>query len=364
MLYFSTLLISMFITISLIPLFRRAALKLNVMDVPDSRKIHSCPIPKCGGLAMAFGVLLPVLFWQKADAFVWTFVAATGLIVLFGVADDLRDLNYKTKFAGQIVAALLVILIGGVKITSLGMLLPDGVVLPDWLAVPLTLIVIVGVTNSINLADGLDGLAGGISVFIFVCIGYLAYQTENTAVVILCMAMIGALFGFLRFNSYPAQLFMGDAGSQMLGFTSAVLALCLTQQSAPLSPLLPLILLGFPILDTFLVMAERVRSGKSPFAADKRHFHHKLLAFGLYHSEAVFLIYLLQAFLVSMAFVLRFYSDWLILVAYLVFSGIVLSFFEVVGKTGRQLERPGALLDKTIKFRLSTIKKAALAIKV
>jgi UDP-GlcNAc:undecaprenyl-phosphate GlcNAc-1-phosphate transferase len=231
----------------------------------------------------------------------------------------MRDLGFKTKFAGQFAAALIIIIYGGVKIKSLGMLLPDGVLLPDWLAMPLTFIVIVGITNAINLSDGLDGLAGGISLLSFLCIGYLAYSAGYLGIALLSAATVGAIFGFLRFNTYPATVFMGDAGSQLLGFMAITFSLKLTQGNAPLSPLLPLLLLGFPVLDTITVMFERVTNGKSPFVADKNHLHHKFMRLGLFHTEAVLSIYVLQAFLVTSAFVFRSRSEWFLLILYLVF---------------------------------------------
>ena len=282
---------------------------------------------------------------------------------MVGVIDDFKGVGYKGKLVGQIVAALVVILYGGIKIQSLGMLLPDEVLLPGWLAIPLTLLVIVGVTNAINLADGLDGLAGGISILTFICIGYLAYRGENTGILLISVSVVGAIFGFLRFNTYPATIFMGDAGSYFLGFLAITLSLALTQGNTPLSPLLPLLLLGFPVLDTLTVMLERIHKGQSPFLADNNHFHHRLIRLGLYHTESVFVIYLLQAFLVGSAFLLRFHSDWLILILYMAFSAVVLSGFYLAEKTGWKLKRYD-LIDQVIKGRLRVLKERNILIRV
>ena len=363
MIFLSTLLLATFITISLIPVFRRLAIKLDAVDIPDKRKVHTGPVQKCGGVAMAIGALTPVFLWIPADCFVRSILMGAGIVVLLGLVDDFRDLGYKTKFAGQVAAALVVIFWGGVKITSLGMLLPHGVLLPDWIAIPLTLLVIVGVTNAINLSDGLDGLAGGISLLSFLCIGYLAYQGGNTIIAVLSIAVVGATFGFLRFNSYPATLFMGDAGSQFLGFLAVTLSLSLTQGNTPLSPLLPLILLGFPVLDTLTVMLERVAEGRPPFVADRNHLHHKLMRLGLFHTEAVLVIYILQAFLITSAFVFRFYSGWFLLLFCVIFSGIILAGFFVAEKKGWRLKRYD-LIDEVIKGRLRMLKEKGILIKV
>jgi len=363
MLLFSTLLLSLFITITLMPVTRKLAIKMHGMDIPNKRKVHPYPMPKNGGIAMAVGICVSVLLWANGDQFVRAVLLGTGIVVVFGLIDDFRGIGYKGKFVGQIAAALVVIFYGGITIRSLGMLLPHDVLLPMWVAVPLTLVVIIGVTNAINLSDGLDGLAGGISLLSFICIGYLAYRTENIGIALFSVAVVGAIFGFLRFNTYPATIFMGDAGSQCLGFTGITLSLGLTQGNTPLSPLLPLLLLGFPVLDTVTVMLDRVYHRKSPFKADSNHFHHKLIGLGFYHTEAVFIIYVIQAFLVTAAFVLRFYSEWLLLNLYLIFSGVVLLGFFIASKTRWKVTRY-ALIDKVIKGRLKVLREKNIFILV
>ena len=353
----------MFITIALIPIFKGLAVRVNVMDVPNDRKVHSYPMPKSGGIAMALGVLVSVFFWVPTTEFVSAVLIGAGIIVLFGLIDDVLNLEWKIKLAGQCAAALVVILYGGVKIKCLGMLLPDDVFLPDWFAIPFTLIAIVGVTNAINLSDGLDGLAGGISLLSFICIGCLAYCGENIVIALLSIAVVGAILGFLRFNTYPAVLFMGDAGSQLLGFLAVTFSLALTQGNTSYTTLLPLILLGFPVLDTLTVMFERVARGKSPFVADKNHFHHKLICLGLYHTEAVLVIYIFQAFLVTFAFVFRFYSEWFFLIFYMIFSAGILSGFFVAKKSDWKFKRYD-LIDKVIKGRLRILKEKNILIKV
>ena len=351
MIYFSTLLLAMFITIALIPILKRYAVFLHYVDVPSQRKVHSTPMPKVGGIAMAMGALVPVLLSIYGDKIALSILLGTAVIMVFGVLDDVKDLGYKAKFAGQVAAAAVVVFFGGVNICNLGNLLPGDMVLPDRLAMVLTLVVIVGVTNAVNLADGLDGLAGGMLLLSFLCISFMAYKIGNTAVALLSAATVGAIFGFLRFNTYPATIFMGDAGSQLLGFLAITMSIAITQGTSPYSPLFPLILLGLPILDTIWVMVERVKSGKSPFVADKNHLHHKLLKLGLYHTEAVFTLYVLQATLVTTAFLLRYYQEWTSVAVYLCFTGCMLLILIAIEKHDWRLERPGKL-DQLIKDRL------------
>ncbi|HEX2769941.1 MAG TPA: MraY family glycosyltransferase, partial [Geobacteraceae bacterium] len=286
-------------------------------------------IPRVGGLAMALGVFAPAIYWCGGDRFVTAYLAGAGVQVAFGLADDCVDLRPRWKLLGQTISALIVIIYGGVKITSLGALLPAYFLLPDWIAIPLTVLAIVGVTNAINLADGLDGLAGGISLLSISCIGYLAYMEGDFNIGLIALALSGAVFGFLRFNTYPATIFMGDAGSQFLGFSSITMALALTQGHTALSPLLPLIILGFPVLDTVTVMTMRIIRGRSPFRADKTHFHHSLLALGLHHTESVLTIYGIQVALIVSALFFRFYSDWLLLIGYGTFSCAMVLIFSL-----------------------------------
>ena len=161
---------------------------------------------------------------------------ASMFIVLFGLLDDLKGIDFRLKFFSQMVAALVIVIYGGIKIKSLGGLLPDDMLLPDAVAIPLTVVAIVGVTNAVNLADGLDGLAGGICLLSFCCLAYLAYLEEDFTLCLLALALAGAIFGFLRYNTYPAELFMGDTGSQFLGFSAISLVAGAYPGAEPLEP--------------------------------------------------------------------------------------------------------------------------------
>jgi UDP-GlcNAc:undecaprenyl-phosphate GlcNAc-1-phosphate transferase len=321
-----TLLVSVLATIALIPALSTMATRFNVVDIPDERKVHKQPIPRIGGIAMAAGAIIPVFIWAHADSFVRAYLAGAAIVICFGIVDDCKDISPKWKFLGQFAAALVVIFFGGVKIHTLGMLVPGYADLPGWVGIPLTILAIMGVTNAINLSDGLDGLAGGICLLIFCTIGYLAYLEGDIVIGLVCLAMAGSIFGFLRYNTHPASVFMGDTGSQLLGFSAVTLSLNLTQGNTALSPILPLLLLGIPVLDTLSVMIQRLVNGKSLFSADKNHIHHNLMALGLHHGESVLVIYTCQTLLVVAAFLLRFHSDWLLLGGFLGFSvaGVIL----------------------------------------
>jgi UDP-GlcNAc:undecaprenyl-phosphate/decaprenyl-phosphate GlcNAc-1-phosphate transferase len=347
------------------PIFRRMAVRIHAVDIPNARKVHTRPIPKCGGFAMAFGTLLPVLFLYVENRQISSILVGAAIIFIFGVVDDIKDLNYKIKFAGQVIASLVVILWGDISIKSLGILLPGDIVLPDLISIPLTLVVIVGVTNSVNLADGLDGLAGGISILSFSLIGYLAFMSDNNFVTLVSFTLVGAIFGFLRFNNYPAVLFMGDAGSQFLGFLAITLSLELTQNNSVYNVMLPLFIVGLPLFDTVWVMTQRLMEGRPIFSPDKNHLHHRMLELGFYQTETVFLIYVFQTVVIFCGYLLRFQSEWALLILYLFLSGGILYFFKTAATQGWRLKREGYVKLDTIKNRLRIIfKEENIIIKV
>ena len=336
---FFSFIVSMLITMALIPPLMRSAERLQFVDVPDSRKIHVRNVPRVGGIAMVAGSVLPIVMWLMPNKEVIAFLLGMAIIVIFGVWDDRRNLDYRVKFLGQIIAVLTVMLYGGVMIDSVPLLV-EGEKLPVYLSVPITLIFILGITNAINLSDGLDGLAGGTTLLSIGAMAFLGYITDNVMVLLISVAMIGSILGFLRFNTHPAQVFMGDGGSQFLGFSVGVMAVLLTQHGRiPLSPALPLLLLALPIVDTAMVIWQRLRSGHSPFKADKNHFHHKLLAIGLSHYEAVLTIYVIQALLVVLVYLLRFSLDSMVVAAFLSFMASIALFFAWAGRSQWRMPR-------------------------
>lgn len=363
MIFLSTLLLSVFVTIALIPFFSRAAVRVHALDMPEPRKMHPVPVPRVGGAAMALAAIGPVILWAPMSPQVIALLTGGSILFAAGMYDDFKGLGYQAKFMAQVAATLVLVLYGGVVITDVGSLLPGDRDLPGWLAAIVTVFVVVGVTNAINLADGLDGLAGGVSLLIFLFISFLAYQVDNLPVAVIALALSGTLFGFLRFNTHPASLFMGDTGSMLLGFAAAALSIMLTQGHTPLSPVLPLIILGFPVLDTLVVMALRMSEGRSPFSADKMHFHHRLLRRGFFHTEAVFTIYVIQFFLILFAWFFRFHSEWFLVLSYGLFSLLVVGLFAAADRTGWTLPR-FQLIDRVIKGHLRKLRGKRVVIRV
>jgi len=333
---FLAFVVALSITAALIPLFARWAPHIGLTDAPGPRKVHSAPVPRVGGIAMAAGMLTPALLMlQLNPALNGMFVGLVVLLVV-GVWDDRVEATYWVKFLGQFLAVTLAMEIGDIRIHTLAFGTPGE--LPHGFSWALTFVFLVGVTNAVNLSDGLDGLAGGMAFLCLVAIALLATASGNTLVTFVALIQAGAILGFLRFNTHPARVFMGDGGSQVLGFSTGVLAILATQgEGAAVSAALPLLLIGVPIIDTLGVMVRRISEGRSPFSSDRNHLHHKLLYLGFSHRQAVIFIYALQATLFLIAYFLRFESDWLITAIFCTFAFAVLGTLRWVGRAGWRL---------------------------
>ena len=338
--YVIPFIVSMVVTMVCLPGLVRLGRKWLMVDHPGARKVHAVAVPRVGGVAMACGVFIASVFsisLQTAD--IW-FLVAAAVLTIFGGLDDRFDLDFRIKFVGQLTAVAIVIVAGDARIESIA--LDDRLWLPAWLSWPITVLFLVGVTNAVNLADGLDGLAGGTTFLCFCAIALLSgvgFPGSSTA---LSLAFAGAVLGFLRFNTYPASVFMGDAGSQLLGFSIGVLSIRATQSaSSEISAAIPILLLAVPILDTLSVMVQRIAEGRSPFSPDKNHIHHKLLALGFDHHEAVMLIYAIQGALFVTGYFLRFESDLLILGFVTVFFALCIGILQIAARSGWRLRSNG-----------------------
>jgi UDP-GlcNAc:undecaprenyl-phosphate GlcNAc-1-phosphate transferase len=353
--------IAMVVAMAWLPLLAKLAAKWGVIDQPGGRKVHSAPIPRIGGLAMAMGVFVAAVIAIDLQVQDRWFLGAAAILIGFGALDDRFDLDYRVKLVGQLLAVGAVVVLGDVHIRAIT--LDDRVMLPAWISLPLTILFLVGITNAVNLADGLDGLAGG-TTFLCLCavallLSSVGGQHAGTA---LCLAFAGAVLGFLRFNTYPATVFMGDAGSQLLGFTIGVLSIRATQSTASqFSAAIPILLLAIPILDTLSVMAQRIGEGRSPFSPDKNHIHHKLLALGFGHHEAVMVIYTMQATLFVVAYFMRFESDLTILAFVTTFFVVSITILQLAARSGWRLRgASGAAAASALSRILAVIQQPKL----
>lgn len=307
-------LLALSLSMLVLPMLIKHAATWGLLDAPDARKHHVGLVPRVGGLAIAIGTLLSATIWSFADAAYVGFLLGSLVIVLFGLLDDRNDLDYRLKFAGQIAAAIIVASFG-IQLTILPFITVD---IAPAVVVVLTVLFLLASTNAFNLLDGLDGLAAGCGILSLAAIGVMSLTSvEGGSVVFIAAAALGGILGFLRYNTHPAIVYMGDAGSQFLGFSIGALAILLIERSGGQhSPALVLPLLGLPVIDTALVMVTRIREGRSPFSPDRNHIHHRLLARGLSHREAVAAIYLAQTMLVVSAIIFRSHSELVIVSVY------------------------------------------------
>ena len=305
------------ITTLLVPLVRGLGLRLGLTDQPDSRKQHTTPMVRLGGIALVLGFCLSLgLTWWMGgfgmlaparDQLIWTTLAGSLCFFVIGLADDLFALSPWPRLAGQI-AVSVVVWSQGVRIGAID--LPwlasssEALLLPDLLSLVATVIWLVGITNAINWLDGLDGLAAGVAGIAAVGLVSVSFSLHQSAAAFLAAALAGSCLGFLRHNFNPARIFMGDGGSYFLGFTLAAVSIVGPAKGlTTVSLLLPLLILSLPLADMSAVIMGRLSDGHSPFYPDRRHLHHRLLRAGFSHRRTVVLIYVFTQWLASLAMV-------------------------------------------------------------
>lgn len=313
------------LTCVLIPPFMVVGRQLEIVDHPGGRRVHSEITPRTGGIAVFLGTMLPLWFVLGDQSIVRAISVGGSMVFLLGLLDDLYDLPYHVKFLVQLLAAAATVWLSGLHFDRILRLSVDCQLSCGWLGAPLTVFFLVATMNCINLADGLDGLASGICLLIFSAATLLGYVHHDATVVVVCLAIAGALVGFLRFNTHPAEIFLGDTGSLFLGYLTGVVMLLLVRSNSVHSPILVLYLLGLPILDTAVVMIERAIEHRPLFQPDQRHLHHKLMRLGLDHRQAVVIVYIVQMALIAVGLGLRGLSDLAFLAVYVGCVALILA---------------------------------------
>ncbi len=293
------------------PVVKMWAVKLKAVDIPkDGRRMHKHPIPRLGGLAIIFGFIVAVLcFYGKFDRKIGASLAGAMIIAVMGIVDDIKTLDAKPKFFIQILAALLVVIGGDLKIDVLTNpnFFSDNAywVLPEWFSIVVTIVWIVFITNAVNFIDGLDGLAAGVSAIMSVSLVFIAVRVGEYSVAVVGASLMGGCFGFLPYNFNPAKIFMGDTGSTFLGFMLATLSIQGVFKSyAIISFAVPLLILGLPLFDASFAMLRRISKGQSPMKADRGHLHHRLIDMGFSQKQTVFILYAISGVLGITAVVL------------------------------------------------------------
>ena len=292
------------------PVVKSFAYKVGAIDVPkDARRMHHVPIPRLGGLAIFIGFIVSILLFVdvRRDAQMQSILLGAVVIVVLGVVDDIMALPAMFKFVVQIAAALIPALNGVViQAFSNPNIFSDNLY---WvlgkLSIPFTVLWIVAITNSVNLIDGLDGLANGVSAISATTMLVIAILVSEGQVAVVMAALVGACVGFMPYNMNPAKMFMGDTGATFLGYILATMSIQgLFKYYAVISFVVPFLILGLPIFDTAFAFIRRIAHGQSPMHADRSHIHHRLIDMGLRQKQAVATLYVISAILGLSAVVL------------------------------------------------------------
>jgi UDP-N-acetylmuramyl pentapeptide phosphotransferase/UDP-N-acetylglucosamine-1-phosphate transferase len=390
--YFLLFLVGFIFSILLTPWVRSAARRFGAIDPPGERKVHGTPIPRLGGLAIFISFHLGLLLSYSFDFFSyppnfltrihfgWLFIAS---LLAFGVGlvDDIRKIPPSVKFSFQVMAGFIVA-VTSYRIESISW--PLGTLQLGILSIPITVLWIVGITNAINLLDGLDGLAAGTSLIVCFTMFGISLHDQNIGIALLSLLLAGTILGYLKYNFHPASIFLGDSGSYFLGFLLSILSLSSgLKGTTTFAILIPIMTLGLPIMDTFLSMVRRVlkslhiftvdnqknilkffyMNGKSIATADRDHIHHRLLKLGLTHRNAVFFLYGVTLLLGGTTFSCVYFRD--ANQALIVAAIAVLSYIGIkkLGYSEIQLLQNGTFLSlyssplvcgKTFKFMIDT----------
>lgn len=279
-----TFLVAFFAALFVLPNLSHIANRIGLIDIPDERKTHKMPRPLVGGIGIIISATFSSLVFVPLHGMRGYF-AGLAVLLLVGFFDDFQELGHRKKFLAQILATTLLTYLSKVYLSDFGDLLGMGpIIVPDisFLSWMVTVFCVVGVTNAVNMIDGLDGLAGGVTFISFMTFSVLSSLSGNSTLMLLNLALAGAVLGFLKYNWAPSVLFMGDAGSLCLGFSLSFMAVALTQgESTMVRPIIVLLVLAVPISDTIVVMTKRVCNKKSPFKPDRTHLHHILVQHGL-----------------------------------------------------------------------------------
>ena len=333
--------IALALSLAATPGVKWLAHRVGAIDVPkDTRRVHQLPIPRLGGLAIFIGFLVSVLIMANIDVQIRGILIGAIIVVILGVVDDIVSLRAYIKFIVQIIAAVVAVMHGVVVevFTNPFVFSGEELVFLNYLSIPLTIIWIVGITNSVNLIDGLDGLAVGVSTISSIVMLIIALMVPDPNVAIIMAALAGACIGFLPYNFNPAKIFMGDTGALLLGYVLATVSIIgLFKFYAVVSFAAPFLVLAVPLFDTSFAFFRRLIKGQNPMSPDRGHFHHRLLDMGLSQKQAVAILYAVSGFLGLVAVVLTTRDEMralILIIAVIIAAAIV--FFAFRGKWSKK----------------------------
>lgn len=338
------------ISFVLTPFIRQLAFKIGTVDYPSHRRVNEEPMPTAGGLAIYLTFFFCIFFLQpvQLSEAVDLFVAGT-IIIITGLIDDKTELSPKAKMLGILIAAIYIVIRNDLTVSYFTLPFFGLINIPAWIGFPATIIWILAITNAINLVDGLDGLASGISIIALSTMGLVSFfflGANSYLATILIYTMVGSILGFLPWNFYPAKIYLGDTGALFLGFMISAFSLYSLKNVTIISLLIPIVILGIPITDTIYAMIRRKLNKEPISTADKHHMHHRMMALGLSHRQTVLFIYMVAA-IFSVTALLYPISNALgtILITILLIIGVEI-FVEIIGLVGEDRRPLLGLLRK------------------
>lgn len=300
-------LIAMISALCAIKILRPIAIDINLVDIPDDRKQHDGSVPLIGGLSIYFGLMVAIYITQPLPDNLFYLLMTASLVLLIGLLDDLKDLGIWPRILVQIISCLLLVLFTDTCITSLGSPFGSNEIELGKLAIPFTIFAVVGLVNAFNMSDGIDGLAGSLAIVTIIGIILFDAVTKNPPLLGFLLMFSAALLPYLFTNLISAQkIFLGDAGSLLIGFILAWILVFLSQgDSRSMVPTSVLWCVAVPVIDTFTVCFQRIRTGKSPLSADRQHFHHLLLDAGFSPKKALLIILFFASSLLVLGLILQ-----------------------------------------------------------
>ena len=326
----------------MVPLVKKIAHHVNALDIPNKRKVHKNPIPRLGGLAIFSGFLFGYMVFCKNNDLMNSILIGSFIIIITGIIDDIKPLEAKVKLLGQVLATLVVVIYGNILLSSIsafGIYINFGI-----LSYPITILFILSFINCMNLIDGLDGLATGISSIFFLTVGSISlFKSSHAFSSILCFIMLGSCLGFLKYNKHPASIFMGDTGSMFLGFIISIIALLGFKNVTMTSIIIPFTILAIPFLDTIFAIIRRYLKNEKITKPDKFHIHHQLLNMNFSHRKTVIIICLIDALFAFTSLVYILIDRKL---GYLMYGILMILVLLFVLKTNVVIEHKKNIFDK------------------
>ncbi len=304
--------VSLLISFLSVPFVKNIAVKAGAIDIPkDGRRMHKSPIPRMGGVAIFYGFIVSMLCFGDLTKELWGILFGALLIVVLGIADDIKTLPASLKLVVQIISAAIPVVLGS-RIHFVSVPFSDmsaNIVFSDILSYVLSIIWIVAVTNAVNLIDGLDGLAAGVSSIASISILFISLINENPFVTLISASLVGACLGFLPYNVNPAKIFMGDTGSTFLGYIMAVMSVQgMFKSYTVITFIMPVLILGLPLFDTSFAIIRRIINHKPIMQPDRGHLHHRLIDMGFNQKQTVSILYTISALLGLSAIVMEGYD--------------------------------------------------------